>query len=187
MKVHTIKPNYQAIAASMGDDFNVTTLVVNPASQADEGPIRALVAAHLRGGQLNMFINMGSVGQDRDQHPSPARRSELWTEHWKGLTGSLSTRGAVSILLMHLKFTFPHPTNIQQTPFPPIPNPFSSNLAERLLKSTFLLNITTPCKKSIVSLPVMASSSFSWLLSQHGLRIELFLCPKEAREEHFLE
>ena len=73
--------------SQLGDIPNVTTLVVNPASQADEGPTRALVAVHLRGGQLNMFINMGSVGQDRDQQTSPARRSELWAEHWKGLLG----------------------------------------------------------------------------------------------------
>ena len=69
----------------LGDIPNVTTMKINPTSASDEEPIREVVATHLRGGNLNMFINMGSVGQERDRQPSAVRKSELWAEHWKSL------------------------------------------------------------------------------------------------------
>ena len=69
----------------LGDIPNLSTLTVNPASQADEEPIRELIATHLRGGQLNIFINMGSVGQKGDRQPSAGRGLELWAEHVRSL------------------------------------------------------------------------------------------------------
>ena len=53
--------------SELEDIPNITTLKMNPISPSEAGTMKELLTTRLGGGQINMLINIGSVGQERER------------------------------------------------------------------------------------------------------------------------